>query len=212
MDALDQLAAPAAGLLDRVDAVLAAAGAPADHPVWPLLRRLGVLPSDALGTIMSLRPAPPAAVGPVRELIGAYEAARAAVSEGGSWEGAAAQVFAAHRGALSDHLVGLTGRTATLEAYGEAVADWVRQTRVELAGELATILRSAEAVTVVTEPGGPAAPAAAAGIAARVLDVVDEAYDRAESLMNQWAGELHELPYRPPDPGAPALDLTTRLA
>lgn len=207
MDALDQVAPAAAGLLDRVDGVLAHAGAPAGHRVWPLLRRLGALPGAALSAVLSQRPAPPS----FRGLLEEYADARTAISVRGSWEGAGAEVFAAHQAALSGHIDGLTAKLAATEAYGEAVAGWARESRVALARALAPLLGSAEAVTVVTEPVGPDSAVAAAEIAAEVLTVVDEAYDRLEALMRDWEVELAELPYRPPDTGAPPLDLTTRI-
>jgi hypothetical protein len=212
MDALDQLAGPAAGLLDRVDAVLAESGAPAEHRIWALLRRLGALPGAAVGTVRSLRAAPLAAAGPpLHTLTGEYGAAGAAIAGGGSWEGAGAEVFAAHRAALSSHLAELSGRLSATEAYAEAVAGWVTQSRAALARELAGVMGSIEAVTLVTEPAGVAVAAAAAEIGARVLGAVDEAYERGEALLQRWAGELSELSYRAPRGGATPFDLTTRI-
>lgn len=212
MDALDQLAGLAAGLLDRVDGVLAQAGAPEDHPIWPLLRRLGALPAAVVGTVAALRTAPLAAAGPpLRSLAMEYDDARTAIADGGSWEGAGAEVFAAHRAALAAHLAGMTARLAATEAYAGAVADWIDQSRAALARELAAVLGSAEAVTVTTEPAGAPAAVAAADIGARVLAVVDEAYARADALLRTWAVELEELPYRAPDVSAASLDLTTRI-
>src|SRR5256885_352929 len=48
MDLLDRVYPVARELLDRVDATLLAGGAPADHPIWPLLRRLGALPGEVV--------------------------------------------------------------------------------------------------------------------------------------------------------------------
>ncbi|GAA4693352.1 hypothetical protein [Phytohabitans rumicis] len=212
MDALDQLAAASAGLLDRVDGILTEAGAPADHRIWALLRRLGAMPADAVGTVVALRPAPLAAAGPpLRTLIQEYDEARAAIADGGSWEGAGAEVFAVHRSALSTHLGGLTARLAATQAYTEAVADWATQSRRSLARELAAVLGSTEAVTVTTEPVGPAAAVAAAEIGARLLGAVDAAYERVEALLSGWATELGELSYQAPDAGPTPFDLTTRI-
>lgn len=207
MDALDQVAPAAAGLLDRVDGVLTHAGAPAGHRIWPLLRRLGTLPGAALHAVLSLRPAPPSFHGLLQE----YADTRTAISMRGSWEGAGAEVFAAHQAALSGHLDGLTAKLSATEAYAEAVAGWVRESRVAVAHALVPLLGSAEAVTVLTEPVGPEPAVAAAEIAAEFLAAVDEAYDRLETLMGEWALELAELPYRPPDAGSPPIDMTTRI-
>src|SRR5437588_8347633 len=46
MDLLDRVYPVARELLARVDATLLAGGAPADHPIWPLLRRVGALPGE----------------------------------------------------------------------------------------------------------------------------------------------------------------------
>lgn len=232
MDPLDHLAGPSAELLARVDALLVDAGAPANHPIWALLRRLGALPGDAVGTVDALRSAPLAAAAPpLRELIREYDVVRASLAEGGSWEGAGADAFAAQRGALATYLAGgeesLTGRLATTASYAEALAEWVAQSRDRLARTLAEVLGSAEAVAVVT--GGATTPStgahdgdqgatqaragqAAAEIGARVLATVAEAYDQAEALLHGWAAGLAELPYRAPVEGASRLDGgTTRI-
>lgn len=185
-DPLDHLAGPGTDLLRRVDDLLAVAGAPDDHRIWPLLRALGALPADALGTIVALRPAPLAAAGhAVRTLSEEYDHARANLTTGDPWQGAGAQAYAAHRDALAAYLDGdpesLTGRLAATAAYAEAVDDWVARSRQALARTLADVLGSAEAVTVVTAgtTGDPGAVAlAAAEIGARVLATVAEAETR----------------------------------
>jgi hypothetical protein len=224
MDPLDHLAGPAAELLGRVDDLLAVAGAPEDHRIWPLLRQLGTLPGAAAGAVAALRPAPLAAVGGVvRNLIREYDDALAFVVGGDPWQGAGADAFAAHRAALAAHLSGdaesLTGRLDATAAYADAVADWVAGSRDALARTLAEVLGSAEAVAVVTAgTAGAAAPAgraalAAAEIGARVLATVAETDERARALLHQWAPSLTELTYRgPSDDGTTRLDATTWIA
>lgn len=69
MDALDRLAEPGLDLLRRVDALIAA-GVPEGHRVWPLLRRMQVLPGDAVRGFLDLHPAPLAGAGrTVRRLV-----------------------------------------------------------------------------------------------------------------------------------------------
>lgn len=219
MDALDQLAGPAAGLLNQVDDLLARAGAPADHPIWPLLRRLGVLPGEAVGALAALQPAPLAAAGPsLGALAREYEDARADLADGGSWEGAGAEAFAAYRASLAAYLAdgpeSMTGRLATTASYADALAEWVTQTRAVLARALADVLGSVEAVAVVTGAGSdpqPAAVQAAAEIGAWVLGGVAEAYDEAETLLHRWAPRLAELPYRAPADGVSTIDSATRI-
>ena len=76
-DALDHLAGPADALLDRVDRLLATAGAPDGHRIWPLLRRLRVLPGDAARALLACRSAPLTGVGAAaRAAVRAYGDAR----------------------------------------------------------------------------------------------------------------------------------------
>jgi hypothetical protein len=211
MDALDQLAGSATALLDRVDSAIVASGAPGGHPIWPLLRRLGALPGAATSTIAGLRPAPLAAAGPsLHSLIEVYEQRGETIADSGSWEGAGAEVFGAHRAALSAHLGEMAGKLAATEGFSTAVAEWIEESRAALARELAAVLGSREAVTVTVEPPGSPAAVAAAEIGARVLAAVDVAYERAEALLHRWAADLAELPYRPPDAGPVAFGPTTR--
>ncbi|MFY1688441.1 hypothetical protein [Plantactinospora sp. WMMB782] len=211
MDVLDQLAEPAVALTGRVDDLLAAAGAPDGHRIWPLLRRLRVLPGDAVRAVLELRSEALAGAGEVGgELRRAYHETGAVLADGGSWQGPAAEVYAAHRSGLAEHVTGLTGRVDATTGYAEAVAGWIDETRYALARTLADVLGSAEAVAVLTappyaagvEPGGlpsaggvPPGPAAAE-IGARILATVDEAYDRAEALPRRWAAELDLLDHR----------------
>ncbi|MDW5327665.1 hypothetical protein [Plantactinospora sp. KLBMP9567] len=213
MDVLDQLAEPAVTLSGRVDDLLAAAGAPDGHRIWPLLRRLRVLPGDAVRAVLGLRRGELAAAGEVSgELRRTYREAGAVVADGGSWQGPAAEAYAAHRTGLAGHLTDLAGRADATAAYAEAVAGWIADTRYALARTLADVLGSAEAVAVLTvrgdgfgaapsgvTPGGLPVESAAAEIGARILATVSEAYDRAEALPQRWAAELDLLDHRPPD-------------
>ncbi|MFI6763337.1 hypothetical protein ACIBF5_29810 [Micromonospora sp. NPDC050417] len=219
MDPLDHLAGSAADLLGRVDDLLAAAGAPDDHRIWPLLRRLRALPGAVLGEVLALRPAPLTAAGhAVRAQIEEYVHARQYLTGDDPWQGAGARAYAAHRDALAAYLDGdrsesLTGRLDATVSYADAVADWMVRTRYALARTLAEVLGSAEAVAVVTagrggDPGvaGPAA----AEIGARVLATAAEAEEQARALLHQWSEALAELPYRAPtEAGTGRFDATT---
>jgi hypothetical protein len=196
MDALDRLAGPAEELLSRVDGTLTGAGAPGDHPLWPLLRRLGVLPGDAVAAVAALRPAPLAAAGPaLRTLSSQYAQPHAAPP---AWHGPAADAFTARWTTLSAYVEhGLAERLADTADYTEAVADWVIRTRIAVARTLATAMTSAEAVTLRTgaEPGQVVR--AAADIACRVLGAVADAYAQADLLLAAWSGRLGELAFTP---------------
>ncbi|MEU8084530.1 hypothetical protein AB0B57_13025 [Micromonospora sp. NPDC049101] len=225
MDALDRLAEPGLDLLRRVDRLIAA-GVPEGHRVWPLLRRMQVLPGDAVRGFLDLHPAPLAGAGhAVRRLIRGYDDVSAALTDSVLWSGPAATAYGQQRAALLRHLdegpESLVGRLESTAGYADALADWVEGSRLALARTLADVLRSAEAVAVVAAatatgpptrltPVGPGV-ADAAEIAARVLAVLCVAYDGAETLLRQWAPSLAETAWRPPLDGRPHYDQPTRV-
>jgi hypothetical protein len=204
MDALDRLAGPARDLLSRVDAALARTGAPPDHPLWPLVRRLGVLPGDAVAAVAALRPGPLAGAGPALRALSSQYA-----QPGGTpppWHGPAAEAFTAGWTALSGYVEeGLAGRLADTACYAEAVVGWIGRTRLAVARALAAVMTSAEAVTMGSGGEPTQMPRAAADIAARVLGAVADAYAQADALLATWPGRLGELPFRslPAGPVAP---------
>ena len=236
MDALDRLAPPAADLLARVDDTLVRCGAPPEHPVWPLLRRLRALPGEAVAAIAAASPAPLDAAGAaLRRLDEGYAQAYAALpAEIEGWRGVGAESFAAQWTALRTHLgEDLAERLRDTRSFVAAVERWARDTRAALARTLAVVLTSAEAVVVRAAvaptdvsaapavPGddgpaaGPAAPdvvRAAADIAARVLRTLAEAYDRGAALLDEWAPRLDEVAYRAPAQVSPAgIETTTEV-
>jgi hypothetical protein len=226
MDALDRIAPPADGLLAQVDDTLVRCGAPPEHPIWVLLRRVGALPGEAVTAIVALRPgSAEAAAAEVRVLAGEYVRVRAGVGEAPEWTGAAAQAYAARWRDLGRHLVGgaerlgtgaehlgagaepdeasMAGRLAATAGYLTDVGDWMRTARDAMAGELASVLSSAEAVWLRTPTaGGPdGAPsldaiATSATVGARVLSAAAGAVDRGRLVHERWASRLGELPYR----------------
>ncbi|MEW2384478.1 hypothetical protein AB0873_20640 [Micromonospora sp. NPDC047707] len=223
MDPLDRLAEPGLDLLRRVDTLLAA-GAPEGHRVWPLLRRMQVLPGEAVRSFLHLHPAPLAGAGrSVRRLVPAYDEVSAALTDPVLWSGAAAGAYGESRAALLRHLdegpESLVGRLESTAGYADALADWVEGSRLTLARALADVLRSTEAVAVVAATSVPLAvstPRASAGleaaeIAARVLAVLCVAYDGAETLLRQWGPSLAETRWRAPVSGDPRYDASTRV-
>jgi hypothetical protein len=208
MDTLSWVAEPGRELLARVDTVLAAAGAPADHPIWPLLRRVGALPGDVLDAFCALAPERLVAAGEaVRVRAETYTEERAdlaAAVAGTEWTGAAASAFEQRWTALGEHLGGtaspeapsLAGRLAATASYVDDVAAWMRAARRDLAHEVATALGSQEAVRLRESDG-----AAAATIGVAVLAVADRQADAAEEVAQRWVGRLSELPFRAPVQG-----------
>jgi len=218
MDTLAWVAEPGRDLLARVDAVLAHAGAPADHPVWPLLRRVGALPGDVLEAFCALAPdGLTAAAERVRVRADTYAEERADLSAAVAatdWTGTSASAFGQRWAALSEHLGGtaapdapsLSGRLAATASYVDDVAAWMRAARQDLAHEVATALGSREAVRLRlgagpgSEAAGASAPAgagAAAAIGVAVLAVADRQAGAAEEVAERWAGRLAELRFRP---------------
>ena len=193
MDRLDDIAAIADPLLRRVDDLLSATGAPADHPLWTELRRVRLLPADAVRAVVALRPAALADAGPhLRGQAREYADIAASLPAPGDWTGDAADMYDAGRRRVADQLSGdpesLAERLEASADLGEALAGWMRQARGSLALTLADVLGSAEAVTLARTPAAHPVPAsevlAAAGIAARVLGTVADAYDHAEDLLD----------------------------
>ncbi|MEV0810279.1 hypothetical protein [Micromonospora sp. NPDC050200] len=219
MDALDRLAEPGLNLFRRVDRLLAA-GAPEGHRLWPLLRRMQVLPGDALRAFLDLHPAPLATAGhDVRRLVRGYDDACAALTDPGLWSGPAASAYDEARSALLRHLdegpESLVGRIESTAGYADALAHWVEGSRLAVARVLAEVLSSTEAVRVLaaTAPGRESATGAhaAAEIATRVLSVLGVAYDGAETLLRQWSPSLAESTWRAPTGGPVRYDTTTRV-
>ncbi|SBT50985.1 hypothetical protein [Micromonospora auratinigra] len=220
MDTLDRLAEPGLDLLGRVDTLLAG-GAPEGHRLWPLLRRMQVLPGQAVREFLDLHPAPLAGAGhAVRRLVRGYDDTCAVLADEVAWSGPAAAAYDEARAALLRHLdegpESLVGRLESTAGYADALADWVEGSRLALARALAEVLRSAEAVTVhaATRPGveaGRSGAVAAAEIATRVLGVLGVAYDGAENLLRQWGPSLAETTWRERPAGAIHYGGTTRI-
>ncbi len=188
MDLLDRVHAPAADLLDRADDILTRHGAPSDHPLWPLVRRLGILPSGVLADVAALAPATLRdAAENLIDIGNAVHRSVVSVPTGLVSRGAAADGFATGWHSLSVQIVGRSGGADRIEATARAMndaADWMTDLRRALAGELGACLGSSEAVSIrsVGDVPGPVEIRAAADIAVRVLEVlagsVDDGWDR----------------------------------
>lgn len=204
-DHLDRLASTAAPLLRRVDAALAVAGAPPADPIWPLLRRVRALPSEAVAAVTGWRAPPLAeAATPLSALGRRYSNTFADLPAAPPWQGAAAEAYGRQWSHLRVHMLGpgedsLVGRLDGTARYLEATADWVTRSRRALAVALAEVLGSVEAVTLVTGSGPPGPGAARVG--AHVLAPVATAGDEGWALHDEWRARLPELPL-PASPGA----------
>jgi hypothetical protein len=118
MDRLDEVLAEAGPLLRRVDEVLAAGGAPAEHAVWPELRRVRLLPGDAAAAVAELRPAAVADVVPeLRAGARACVEAAAGLPEPGDWTGEAAEAYDDMRRRAAADLAGGGAVTLSVDTY-----------------------------------------------------------------------------------------------
>jgi hypothetical protein len=227
MDLLDQIHPASRDLLERVDATLLAAGAPDDHRIWPLLRRVGALPGEAVGQLAAATPERLAnAALPLRDHADGYLSSVASVPAVAAWRGPAAESFAAQWSTLSGHLAGhdetMAGRLLDTARFLDDVTGWLSRARRELAGALAECLGSAQAGAVRAIPATAARPdltldpraatpreavAAAATIGAHLLATVAEIVDDGQRTLDDWVGRLSDLPYptiAAPPSGIPA--------
>ena len=192
-DRLDRLVEAASPLLGRVDAVLSGVGAPEGHPVWPELRRVRLLPGDAVRAVGALSPEPMRDAAPeLRAEARTYADVADALPRAEEWTGAAADAYEQARRRAAERLNGgpdsLGRRMEATADLAEALTEWMSRAREDLASALAEVLTSAEAITLT---GGEVAPdeeaRAAAGVAALLLRTVADSYDRGEALLDESA-------------------------
>lgn len=193
MDQLDQVIQTAGPLLRRVDEVISAVGAPADHRIWAELRRVGLLPGDAVYAVAGLRPAELVEAAPeLRADARSYADIAQSLPAPGDWTGDAAEAYEATRRRTAGHLSGggesLDERLEATADLADALIEWMNQSRAELAATLAEILSSAEALDLSNEsavdPAAGQEMVAAAEIAVRVLAAVADSYDLAADLLD----------------------------
>ena len=171
-DHLDGVLGTAAPLLKRVDEVLAATGAPADHELWPAVRRVRLLPWDAVQTVAGLRPQALAAAAPeLRADARSYAGIAEALPTPDDWTGDAADAYDTARRRTAQHLSGgldslVVGDGAVLIAHSGSFRPCP--------------------VTVHTtvDPAAAHETEAAASVAARILQTVGDSYDAAAELLD----------------------------
>jgi hypothetical protein len=204
MDRLDRLLTTAAPLLRRVDDTLAAVGAPAGHRVWIELRRVRLLPGDAARAVAALRPGDLGEAAPeLRADARAYAVLATSLPAPGDWTGTAAEAYDAARQRAAGHLSGgpdsLAERLSASADLADDLVTWMRSARDSLAGVLARILTSTEAVTLAGTGVDLAASReqeAAADIAAEILTTVADSYETAADLLHTTAHLAEALPAR----------------
>jgi hypothetical protein len=188
MDRLDRLLGTAGPLLRRVDATLTAGGAPVDHAVWDELRRVRLMPTDAVQTVAALRPQDLAeAPAGLQAAADTSVAVADSLPAPGEWSGTAADAYNQARQAEAARIADSHTRLRATASLAEALLTWMNATRDELAAALAEILISAEAVTLSgnnVDSTSAREVEAAANLAARVLQTVGDAYARATDLLH----------------------------
>ena len=193
MDTLDHAMATAGPLLSRIDEVLGAVGAPRDHGVWDEVRRVRLLPGDAARAVVALRAADLAAASAeLRADARAYAGIAKSLPPPGEWRGDAADAYDAARHRIADHLSGgpdsLDERLEATADLADALAEWMAQTRSDLAVTLAEVLGSAEALSIVADAAldlaGHREVLAAADAGERILRTVANSYDLAADLLD----------------------------
>jgi hypothetical protein len=211
-DALSRIGPVARPLLATVDDALVRHGAPAGHPIWAHLRRLGTTPADAAAFFVDADPASlRAAADRLRAQAEAYVSKPVPTSV--RWEGTVADVYAVRAAALRDHTDAMATRLTATARYAEDVASWWDESRADVAAALAEVLTSAQAVTVTTKaaPDAPAVLSAAADIGARVLAAASAALDAGHALLQGGGPELGELTYHAPADPVRRADATIDL-
>ncbi|WP_433299950.1 hypothetical protein ACQP2F_01685 [Actinoplanes sp. CA-030573] len=185
MDRLDEVLAVALPLLRRVDELLGSEGAPPEHALWDQLRRVRLLPGDAVRAVAALRPdafddAVPALRADARACA---EVASGLPPPGDDWSGEAADAYTDLRTRVASHLSGdeesLDERLEASADLAQALIDWMAQARAAVATALAEVLASSEALSLTTSSDPPAA----AEVATHVLRVVADAYAEADDLL-----------------------------
>jgi uncharacterized protein YukE len=161
--------------------------------VWTQMRRVRLLPGDAARAVAVLRPEDLGEASPeLRADARAYAGIAESLPSPGTWTGDAAEAYDAARQRVADHLSGgLESLDERLEAtadLADALADWMAQTRADLARTLAEVLSSTEALALsaasTIDPAAGGEVLAAADVAERILHVVAECYELAADLLH----------------------------
>lgn len=202
MDTLDHVMDTAGPLLRRVDEVLSGVGAPWNHAVWTEMRRVRLLPGDAAQAVAALRAADLADAAPeLRADARGYAGVADALPPAGAWSGDAAEAYDAARRRSALHLSGgpdsLDERLEATADLADALVEWIAQSRAGLAGTLAAVLGSAQALTLsaatTIDPAATGEVAAAADVGRLVLQTVADIYDQAGDLLDGSADLGREL-------------------
>ncbi|HCT76572.1 MAG TPA: hypothetical protein DGT23_08285 [Micromonosporaceae bacterium] len=196
MDALVRLHLAAHGLLTTVDDTLARCGAPAEHAIWRLLRKGGLLPGDAIAGAVSWAPQ---AFTHRADLLRQQHSQQADLSvslaASAGWEGEAAAAFHARLAVARRDLTVAAESSLAMAGCFDELAAWLVGARLRLAHKLAATLSSAEAVTlklgiVAGLPSQTVQASAAAEIGVVLLSEVDLFWEGGLEISERWEARL----------------------
>ncbi|HEX6869624.1 MAG TPA: hypothetical protein VF163_00880 [Micromonosporaceae bacterium] len=203
MDALARIEPVARRMVRQVDDALATLGAPAQHPVWDLLRQVQATPADAVAFAVALDPAAlDASVAGLRNRTTSHEAISIPVAV--DWIGSAGRRYQHRARAYQEYVTGagedsLVGRLAATAGYLDDLVQWSVQARHGMATALARAMTSAEALVLVggraaAQPWSPNVIAAAATIGAHILAAAVHSMRSGQAVLDRWRPVLGELP------------------
>ncbi|WP_155368963.1 hypothetical protein [Catellatospora vulcania] len=210
MDALTRLHRGTTGLLARVDGCLTRWGAPEGHPVWPLLRRTGALPGDAVAGLAGWS---------VQPWLEQRDSLRLQLAEAQvigerlarvpAWDGRAGDAFAAARDRVSREFGHWADRLHAEAVFHQELAATLGEGKARVARALGRVAGSAEAVVLLigegpvpgdTAPGGVAVgvpgadPVGQARAAAAIGEVLLREVDAALTALDGLLARGPELP------------------
>jgi hypothetical protein len=191
-DPLGRLHEAASRLLAEVDETLARWGAPDHHPIWPLIRAIGLLPGEAVVAVETLSWD---AFRQRADLMHSHHERGTSVGDllaaPSGWEGPAAEAAGAKLESARAGVQTLTTNAGVLAQLMGELAEWGMQGRLRLARTLAKVITSGQAVDLTMEEAEPAERArAAADIGAEVLAEVAGFWSGAREIAREGLARL----------------------
>ena len=195
-DPLGRLHEAGARLLAEVDETLVRWGAPDHHPIWPLIRSIGLLPGDAVAAVEALSWE---AFQQRADLMHSHHERAVGVGDllaaPSGWEGPAAEAAGAKLDSAHAGVRVLAANARVLAQVMGDLAEWGVQGRLRLARTLAKVLTSAQTVDLTMEDTEPVGRAqAAADIGAEVLAEVAGFWAGATDIAREGLARLEAEP------------------
>lgn len=195
MDALVRLHLAADGLLTTVDDTLARCGAPAEHPIWRLLRTGGLLPGDAIAGAVSWAPqAFTHRADLLRHQHSQQADLSASLAASAGWKGEAAAAFHARLALARRDLTVAAESSLAMAGCFDELAVWLVDARLRLARKLAATLSSAEAVTLkLGQASQTTRASASAEIGVALLSEVEVFWQGGLEISERWDARVEAV-------------------